>query len=256
MNEINKNKNKYKINVEEAIVTNNTIIPGINGCEINIDKSYENLKKIGTFNDKMLVYKKIFNKNLLKDNYDKYIVSGNEIRNNVSLIFKIYNNTNQNNINKLINILSESNVDSTIFIDGTYLEDNVEYVQDLINNKFEVLNLGYNKKYNKDLINWNNSILDQLNYNNPKFCYLESFSINDLTVCQNNKINTIIPDIIVENTPVITVKNKIKNGSMISFDINDTTLNEIKLVINYINNKGYNMVKLSELLSEDNEKCK
>ena len=255
MEEINKNKDSHKIDVEEAIITDNTIVPGINGCEIDVNASYENLKRLGSFNSNMLKYKTIYTKNLLSKNYDKYIVSGNESKNNVSLIFKIYNNTNQNNINKLVNILLDNNVEFTMFVDGMFLEDNIEYVQNLINNNIEILNLGYNKKYDKDLINWNNSMLDQLNYNNPKFCYLESTSINDLTVCKNNKINTVIPNIIVDDKPLTTVKNNIKNGSMISFDIDDNVLNEIKLVINYINNKGYKIVKLSNLLSEDNDKC-
>lgn len=256
MEEINNSKDDYKIDVNDAIITENTIVPGINGCEIDVDASYENLKRLGSFNRNMLKYKMIYNKNLLKENYDKYIVSGNESKNSVSLIFKIYNNTNQNNIAKLIDILLDSKVNTTIFVDGMYLEDNIEYVQNLINNNIEVLNLGYNKKYNKDLINWNNSMLDQLNYNNPKFCYLESFSINDLTVCKSNKINTITPNIIVDDNPLTTVKNNIKNGSIISLNINEEVINEIKLIINYISNKGYKIEKLSSLLSEDNEKCK
>ena len=256
MNQINENSDNYKINSEDAIITDNTIVPGINGCEIDINKSYENIKRYGTFSDKMLKYKILYTDKLLKDNYNKYIVSGNEIKNNVSLIFKINNNTSKNNIEKLIELLLNSNVKVSIFVDGEYIENNIEHIKELMNNNIEILNLGYNKKYNKELIPWINSILDQLNYNNPKFCYLENYSINDLTACKNNKMNTIIPNIIVDKNPLVTVKENIKNGSMISLDINDQTLNEINLIINYINNKGYRIVKLSDLLSENNEKCK
>lgn len=256
MNKIIEEKNNYKINSEDAIISDNTIVPGINGCEIDVEKSYENLKRLGMFNNNMLKYKIIYTNNLLKDNYDKYIISGNESKNKVSLIFKIYNNTNQNTIEQILNILLDNNISVSIFVDGMYLENNIEYIQKLINNNIEILNLGYNKKYDKNLTPWNNSILDQLNYNNPKLCYLESYSINDLTICKNNKMNTIIPNIIINNKPLTTVKQNLKNGSMISFNINDEVLYEIKLVINYINNKGYKIVELSELLSENNEKCK
>ena len=167
MEEIIENKDNHKIDADEAIITDNTIVPGINGCEIDVNASYENLKRLGSFNSNMLKYKTIYIENLLSKNYDKYVVSGNESKNNVSLIFKIYNNTNQNNINKLVNILLDNNVNFTMFVDGMFLEDNIEYVQNLIDNNIEILNLGYNKKYDKDLINWNNSMLDQLNYNNP-----------------------------------------------------------------------------------------
>ena len=57
LNEIKSKKDGYKENAIEPIIKENTIIPGVNGKEINTQKSYENMTKVGYFNDKLLEYK-------------------------------------------------------------------------------------------------------------------------------------------------------------------------------------------------------
>ena len=42
--------NYYK-KVEEAIIKDNTIIPGISGREVDINSSYSKMRKLGVFND-------------------------------------------------------------------------------------------------------------------------------------------------------------------------------------------------------------
>ena len=255
LQELRSKKDEYQKNTIEAIITDNTIIPGVEGCEVDIEKSYENMKKIGSFTPTMIKYKKIIPKNKLNDNLDKYIISGNKEISNVSLLFKLYNNISDKKINNLIKILKNMNVSASIFVDGNYLENNGNKISTMIKDNIEILNMGYNNKYDENLVKWDNTILNELNYNNPKICYLESFSINDITICKLNNMKTVIPNIIIEDNPLTTVKSNLDNGSIISFDITDSTINELKLIINYINNKGYKIVKLSNLLREDNDKC-
>ena len=95
LDEIKTKSINYKIEPKEAIIKDNTIIPGINGKQVDIKKSYEKIREIGYFNDKLLVYKQIQIKNKLKNNQDKYIISGNLKKREVSLIFKINNDTIQ-----------------------------------------------------------------------------------------------------------------------------------------------------------------
>ena len=57
MKSIMKNKNAYKIESVNAKIENDTITPGVNGCEVDINKSYQNMKKINEYTDKMLKYK-------------------------------------------------------------------------------------------------------------------------------------------------------------------------------------------------------
>ena len=50
MTQIKENMDKYKQEPENAIIKNNTIIPGINGKIVNVNKSYRQMKKINIYN--------------------------------------------------------------------------------------------------------------------------------------------------------------------------------------------------------------
>ena len=52
----------YKIAEIDGMIDDKYIKLGLNGLEVDIDKSYQKLKKIGYFNENMLVYKNIRSK--------------------------------------------------------------------------------------------------------------------------------------------------------------------------------------------------
>lgn len=254
MMEINEIKDSYKIDAVNTINTDTNFIPGMIGCEVDVQKSYNNLKRLGSFSSNLLIYKDILPDSMLKDNYDKYIIKGNKEKNTVSLIFKVHENSD---ISEIIDIIDYKKVKASFFMDGKYIENNVEQVKSLIKNGHEILNLGYDKKYDEDLIVWNNNLIERINYDNPKYCYLEKEDINILNLCSRNKMHTIIPNIIVKDNPLMEIKSKIEKGSLISFDVNDTTLKQLNLVINYINQKGYKIDIVSKHLKEEKLKnCK
>ena len=58
-------QNNYYNKPIEPIIKDNTFIPGLNGFKINIDKSYNRLKKVGSFNKQLLVYDTIKTKELI-----------------------------------------------------------------------------------------------------------------------------------------------------------------------------------------------
>ena len=68
---------KYKIFPNQAVVTDSTIIPGTNGREVDIEKSYKNMIKINVFDENKLVYNRIYPEYRLIDNLDKYVIGGN-----------------------------------------------------------------------------------------------------------------------------------------------------------------------------------
>jgi len=247
MIELQNIKEEYSISPINAEITDDKIIPGMAGCEVNIEDSYYNLKRLGTFNSNLLEYKKTLPTTSLKDNYDKYITSGNKLKNSISLIFKVEGDTN---IDKVVNILKSKNIKASFFIDGKYIESNIDKVSELIKDGYEVLNYGYDNKYDKDLLIWNNNLIERLNYNNPKFCYVEKSDINTLNLCSLNKMKTVVPNIIIKQNPLLEVKEQINKGSLISFKVNDITEKELGLVINYIIQKGYNIELLSSHLEE------
>ena len=248
MVEINEIKDSYKVDYIEATVEENSFIPGMIGCEVDTQKSYTNLKRLGSFSSNLLIYKDILPNNLLENNYDKYIIKGNKEKNSVSLIFKVNKNSD---IDELVDILNYKKVSASFFVDGKYIENNVEQIKSMINDGHEVLNYGYDSKYDIDLIVWNNNLIERINYDNPKFCYLESEDDNILDICSQNEMHTIVPSIIIKNSPLMEVKASIEKGSLIAFEVNDVTKKQINLVINYINQKGYKIDVLSNHLKEE-----
>ena len=95
---IKENLDKYKQDPIDAKIENNTIIPGINGKEIDINETYEQMKKIGKFNEKYIKYKQTKPKITQEFQYDKYIISGNKQKNTISLIFIVKENDKIENI--------------------------------------------------------------------------------------------------------------------------------------------------------------
>ena len=89
MKTIKEKQNEYNTSPVNTIITNNTIIPGINGKKVNLDKSYNNMKGLNEFRESLLVFDII--KPSVSNIYNKVIVSGNQTINEVSIITKLNN---------------------------------------------------------------------------------------------------------------------------------------------------------------------
>ena len=238
-------QSQYKTEPIDAIIEGNTIIAGISGSQINVQESYKKMKKANQFNTNLLVYEKIKPTISVQNNYDKYIIKGS--KNAVSLIFLV---EKYNNIDKVLKILNDNNLKATFFIDGNWFEENNEKIIDLIDKDYTVGNLGYNYNYNVNGISWMNTIVTKIGNQKNTYCYSEDENNEILSICQKNNSYTIKPNIIVKNNPLITIKQQLVKGSIISLKINDNTITELPLIIEYINSRGLNIVNLEELLDE------
>ena len=238
MIKIKENIDKYNIDVIEAKIDNDTIIPGINGKKVNINKSYEKMKKIGIYNSNYLVYDIIYPKNRLKNNRNKYIIGGNNKKNDISLIFIV---NDVNNIEKVVKILNNYSIKSDIFITNDFIINNKYLFNYLKENKF---NLNYYGDYSSSEFITNNTIIKS-NYKTNNFCYLENKNKEYLNICNLNKNYTIIPNLIIKNNMLSNIKKNIRKGYIISIYTND--ISELELSIKYIISKGYNIVTLNEI---------
>ena len=247
LNQIEEVTNQYKIDPINAKIDNNTIIPGINGMEIDINESYKKMKKINNFNTNLLVYRQIEPEISIKKIYNKYIIGGNSNKNEVSLLFKVKEN---DNVNDIILILKKYQLYATFYIDGIWFENNNDKIMDLIKAGYLIGNLGYNYQYNVSGISWMNTIVTNIGKQNHTYCYIEQENPEILNICQNNKSYTIIPSIIIKKNPLIEVKKYLKNGSIISLDINNQVTKELPLIIEYIMSKDIAIVDLEQLLDE------
>ena len=238
-------ENQYIIEPINAIIKGNTIIAGISGSKINVKESYKKMKKIDEFNTNLLVYESIKPEISVLDYYDKYKIKSN--KNEVSLLFLVEQNCN---IDKILNILNNYEIKGTFYVDGNWFENNNEKIIDLIEDGHTIGNLGYNYSYNVNGISWMNTIVTKIGNQKYTYCYTEEENEDILKICKNNNSYTIILNIIVKTNLFIAIKLNFELGSIISLKINDTTLNELPLIIEYINSKDLNIVNLEELLDE------
>lgn len=238
----------YEIEPVNATIENNTIIPGLNGLKVNTKGSYKQMKKYGLFNNNLLEFKQIKPKIKLKDNYDKYIISGNKIKKSVSLIFLVYKDSD---IDSIINILEQKNIKANFFVDGYWFENNNEKVIELINNGYIIGNLSYNLNYNDGAFIWMDTIIKRIGKQKQRYCYAEEENKTNIEICALNKNFTIKP-IVIKDNYMKNVKENLTNGSIMSFNISSSLKQELPIIINYINSKGYQIENLNNLLSEEN----
>ena len=72
----------------DATILDEYIIPGLNGLEIDVRKSFHNMKSFGTFNKYYLIYDQIKPDISLEDNKDKIIISGTNKKKSVSIVIE------------------------------------------------------------------------------------------------------------------------------------------------------------------------
>ena len=244
MKTIKEKQEEYKIESVNANINGDTITPGINGKQVNNSKSYNNMKRLGEFNENLLIYDLILPEISLTKTYDKYIVGGNPNKNMVSIIFKV-----NDKIDELLKTI-DNEYNYNFLIDGKWLESNEEILKD-ISSTNNIINGSYGGNYLDSSYNWINSVINRYSNQENSYCYQEEKREEYLKICALHKSYTIIPSLKVSNNPLIEIKNNLNSGDIIVLDINDKNLSEIPLITKYINSKGYKIVNLDELLSED-----
>lgn len=222
MKQINENKKKYEQQPILAQQKDNTIIPGLNGKKVNVNKSYEEMKKIGKYNEKYYVYDQIEPNISIKNIYNKYIQNGNKQKNMITLIIKVEQNEN---IDDILNVIEKEKIKVTFYLDNEWIKQNKVLTHKLLKQQYTLIN--------------------------DRYCYTEEENDIMLKKCNREKQHTIKP-YVIENELLTQTKKIITNGIIISLPINDNIKKELELTIKYIKKKGYNIVNLEELLSEKN----
>lgn len=243
LEEIKTKSINYKIKPIESIITNDTIIPGINGREVDIKKSYNKMKEIGYFNEKLLEYNKIIVKNPLKQNKDKYIISGNKNKKEIALIFKV-----TKEINSIIKTLNKNNIKATIFVDSAYLEKHHDYIINLIKKGYTIGNLSKNEDYTHPDFIWMKTIIINTGYQKNNYCLTNKKNKKTIKNCQIEDSYTILATPL--KNPFIDIKKSLSNGGIYVINTNNQSSNELENIIKYIKSKGYIIEPLETLLKE------
>lgn len=229
MNKINLLKDKYEILPVNAILEDNTIIPGVKGKIVDLDKSYDNMKVSGIFREDYLIYNELLPSELLSNNMDKYIIKGNSSNNKISLLVL----GDSNNIDKI----NKDNI--TIFLN--HKDISINNIKKLSKNS--IYTYGNNGIYSDEILSNDNTIINRISNNKSIYCLSKDKNSDTLTVCNKNNMYVVIPNIIGDYADV---KNNISNGSIILLN----NINNLDIIIKYIKSKGYDIVSLEELLTE------
>ena len=237
---IKEKEEEYLVLPSEAIIENDTIIPGKSGKKVNLNNSYHNMKKFGAFNDNFLVYDKVDPNDKLKNNYNKYIVGGNKEKREISLIFDADNRY----LDDILNILKINKASSNFLIDGLWGEDNIGIMFKISSNNY-LVNKGYDNNYSDLTILYTNSLINR--FNHSSFCFLEEKDSDVIKLCKSRKMGTILSKKIEFKD---YTKVDLENGKIIYLDIDNSNLKQLNLLIRYIKQKGYKLVTLVDLLKE------
>ena len=146
MKEIKSKSTKFNKSSINASLNDLYIIPGVNGIMVDYKKSYTKMKRYGKYNENLLVFKEEDPDISINDIYDRFVISGNKGSRKAALLFLI---RRDDNIDELLDVLSQNDVLVTFFMDGLFIENNQDLVKNLSNSSFEIELLSYNGLYQK-----------------------------------------------------------------------------------------------------------
>ena len=245
MKEIKKEKNKYEEPSINAKINNDEIIPGYNGISVNVDKSYTQMKKMNKYNSNYYAYKKSIPTISIENKYDKYITKGNYLKNSVAFVFRI--EKENSNLLDIYKILENKNVYGTFFIDDIYLKEHHKDIITIYGDYHEIEMLSYNHDFNNELLlDMKNDLNNTINYAG-KYCLLNTKNDTVLNICKDNRMYTIVTSYVIKGFS--DLKNNLESGAIL--EINDNRVKELPTYINYVRQKGYNIITLDELLDEN-----
>lgn len=247
MKEIKNNSNTKEEEAINAKVDGDYLIPGYNGLVVDTEESFFKMKSYGSYNEALLVFEEVTPSISIDDYYDKYISSGNGISTNIALVFPVTTNSYNDNV---INILKEMGIVATFFIDGEYIDKNTSFVTTAVANQNEVEVLSYNNSYDELLFKASIDKVKTLTSTTPKYCYATYDNEEILNLCSKLSMHTIIPTIKLENNIYSNAKGNLRSGSIISVSLTESNMNELKILINYIKQRGFTLVTLDTLLNE------
>ena len=245
MKEVISYKRAHDVKPVEPKIKDDEMILGMSGLIINEEKSYKNMKEDDSFNKQKLVYDKAKPNTSITKTYDYYITNGIS-KNMVSIIFKVNNSTN---VSELLSLLAKTNVTVNFFIDGSYLEKNVETAFSMVNLNSEIYNLGYDNKYSKSMISVTNNLIESITLKDSLFCLNSAKNDDYKDICASKKMLTLSPKLV--NPSISDLKKNLSKGVMIAYDLDEFDTSKFNFIINVIESRGYKIKGLSKLINEN-----
>ena len=209
----------------EGEINDKGIILPLSGSNVDKNKSYSYMKGIG-FKEELIQYKKdkcILNK---EDNLDKYIISGNKYKNNISLIIDIYTGEYYED---MFNKAKKENIELNLLIS--------------LNDIYKI-NIKDNMLFKSDTNN-----VKEFKKNINHFYCVKTNDYEIINDCKKEKINSIRVIHYIDKNLLLNTKKILDKGVIIFIKENSYNNYEFISTIKYIKSKGFNIVSVDELLS-------
>ena len=207
-----------------ARIIDDTIIPGINGEVVNINKSYRRMRSFGVFNEYYLVFDVLSPEISLKANKEKIIVSGNRAKRAVSLVI--------DNNQDIKNFLIANNIDATMI---SYL------------NSYELLELEQiNGEHDRNKFKNMESILNR-NGKNVNICLIKN---SNKDICLRNRKYLVKESLTLNGSNLALIRSNVESGSIILVT-SSARVEDINILIRQIRYQGLRIIPLSQLISEE-----
>ena len=236
-------KETSRIKIQEpiqSIIYGNTIIPGINGHEIDIEKSYRKMKYINKYSDNLLVYRVLQVDDLLSNNKDKVILSGNKNKNSVAIIVVL---DDDNYTNSVHSFTLKDNI--SILVSGKFVEKNEAGVERLKKNIMGTI--GYSFNYDNPSYIWLDNYIKKTSNTKNSYC-LSVDKVAPVQCIKNG--NYTIYGVPLKNNFLLQTKNTLEPGKILVYYANDKLIEEFDSILNFIHSKGYKILKLDKILQE------
>ncbi len=214
-------KDDHYIESVNALIDGDYVIPGIVGQKVNIEKSFQKMKNLGAYLESYLIYDQVMPTITLDKNKNKIIRQGNLKKMGVSFVV--------NEDNYLLAYFEEMGMDYAVLTTS---------------NTVKMQRLG--EKINDDE-NKYNEVEKSLNTTkeNKNICFLKKMTKE---FCQKKGKILVEPTVSVTNSNFVAIYSNILPGSIIY--IENLDLSYLKLLIENIIYKGYQILPLSQLISE------
>lgn len=240
--------------------------PGRNGLKVDIQKSYEKMKKDGSYDESQIVYEQVSPNISLKDLSPAPIYRGHPEKDMVAFLINVSWGTEH--IPDILNTLKEHNVKATFFIEGKWAKENASFVKMIDEQGHLIGNHAYNHPDMKNLsrediyeqINQTNNIIKAIIEKTPTLFAPPSGSFKDevVEIAHDLNMETILwtVDTIDWKNPTVSVMmnrvmNNIHPGAMILMHPTLPVVKGLESMITEIKDLGYRLSTVDSLLSED-----
>ncbi|KEK25734.1 polysaccharide deacetylase family protein [Bacillus gaemokensis] len=264
--EIQKQAKQYFIAPQNAVIDKIwKATPGYNGKEIDIEASYNNMKKLRGFDEKQLTYREISPSVHLEDLSPSPIYRGHPHKKMVGLTINVA--WGNEYLPRILETLKKYDVKATFFLEGRWVKENVRFAKMIVDAKQEVGNHSYTHPDMKTLsrseiqeqLQKTNQIIEATTNQKVRWFAPPSGSFRDevVEVADGFGMGTIMwtvdtidwkrpePEVLLQR-----VMRKIHPGAIVLMHPTSSTAKALDTMIAQLKQEGYKVGNITELLDE------